>query len=205
MSDRDYSKIGQAPIQTNVDASLDVDELHMRETLGLGGRGRSATRTQPNATPKQRHRFVQDGEVPVIHLSGQRDGDAVASLRGRIATLEAECNAEHAARLKAEQAAQAALGQMHALETKLAHVEMSAREAIAAERRAREQIEAELQLAIVARDAALQEVSAAPAPAKERAKSTPRVPKLKREPRPKEPQPVKWWLGAAKIKAASRM
>ena len=145
MSDQDYSKIGQAPLQTNTDASLDVDELHMRETLGLAGRGRSATRMQQNAMPKQRHRFVQDGEVPVIHLSGQRDGDATASLRGRIAALEAEFNAEHAARLRAEQSAQAALGQMHALETMLGHVELSAREAVAAERQAREQVEAELQ------------------------------------------------------------
>ena len=200
MSDRDYSKIGQPTFQKDVDASLDVDELHMRETLGLAGRGRSSNRPQANAAPKQRHRFVQDGEVPVIHLSGQRDGDTTASFRARIAALEAECNAEHAARLKAEQAAQAALGQLHALETKLAHLEMSTRETVASERRLREQVEAELQSAILARDAARQE----PAPAKERAKPLPRAPKQKGASREKEPQPVKWWLGLGKVKAAPR-
>ena len=169
----------------------------MRETLGLSGRGRAAGRVQPAAAPKQRHRFVQDGEVPVTHLTGPRDGDATASLRGRIAALESELDAAQAARLKAEHSAQAALGQMHALETKLAHVEMSAKEAAAQERQAREHAEAELQRAIVAHELALQDrtAAAAAAPAKERAKSTPRVPKPKGVPRAKGPQPVKWWLG----------
>ena len=177
----------------------------MRETLGLGGRGRAATRPQPAAAAKQRHRFVQDGEVPVTHLSGARDGDATASLRGRIATLETERDAEHAARLRAEQAAQAALTQVHALETKLAHVEMSGREAVAEERQLREQVEAELRQAVHARDEARQELTAAAvlAPVKERLKA-PRVPKQQRAPRLKEPQPVKWWLGKSQPKAVVR-
>ena len=207
MSDRDYSKIGQSPVQSNVDTSLELDELNMRATLGrLGGGSRAGSRPQPGAAPKQRHRFVQDGEVPVIHLSGPRDGDAMASLRGRIAAIESERDAEHAARLKAEQSAQAALSQVHALETKLGHVEMSAREAVAIEREARGQVEAELQRAIATRDAAQQALSesAIPAPGKERVKSPPRVPKQHGLPRVKEPQPVKWWLGKPEAKATSR-
>ena len=205
MSDRDYSKIGQTPFQSNVDPSLDVDELHMRETLGLNGRGRGASRPQPTAAPKQRHRFVQDGEVPVIHLSGTRETDATASLRGRIASLEADLEAERTARTKAEQSTQATLGQMHALETKMAHVEMSAREALAVERQARAQAEAERQDAIVARDAAEQALAAAAVSAapKPRVKST-RATKPKGMPRTKEPQPIKWWLGKLPAKATLR-
>ncbi len=177
----------------------------MRETLGLGSRGRPASRPQAATAPKQRHRFVQDGEVPVTHLSGPRDGDAAASLRGRIATLESELEAEHTARLKAEQSAQAYLAQVHALETKLGHVEMSARESVALERQAREQAEAELQRVTVARDAAVAELSASTpqAPAKKRAPATPRVAKQKGLARAKEPQPVKWWIRKPQAKTAS--
>lgn len=101
--------------------------------------------------------------------------------------------AEHAARAKAEHAAQAVTAQLHLLETKLAHLEMASREALEAERRARQQAEAESQAAFADRDAARGELAAQPAPKltvrKERAKAAPRPPKLK------EQKPVKWWLG----------
>ena len=160
-----------------------------------------------HARTKQRHRFVQDGEVQVVHMSGQRDGDAVATSRGRIAALEAALEAEQAARAKAEHQAQASLAQVHALETKLAHVELSAREVMETERQGREQAEADLRLAIAARDAAQQELSdrpvaVAPEPVKERVKP-PRVARPKAGPRVKEPQPVKWWLGKFQGKAAT--
>ncbi len=206
MSDRDYSKSGQASLPSDTDTSLDVDELHMRETLGLGGRARPSSRSQPVAAAKQRHRFVQDGEVQVIHLSGQRDGDTNAASRSRIAALEALLEAERAARTKAEQAAQSASLQMQAMETKLAHLEMSSRESGATERQAREHLEAELQRAVAERDAAqlaltAQATAAVTPPVKERAK---RVPKAKAPPRVKEPKPVKWWLSSPSAKTIAR-
>ena len=172
----------------------------MRETLGLSGRGRAQSRSQPSTTTKQRHRFVQDGEVPVIHMNGLRDGDAAAASRGRITTLEAAVETEHALRIKAEQAVQAGLAHIHALETKLAHVEMSAREAVATERQARARAEAELQVAAAARDVAPPPITAlpedAPRPVKPRVKRALQA----KMPRVKEPQPVKWWLGSARSK-----
>ena len=173
----------------------------MRETLGLNGRGRSQPRLATATSPKQRHRFVLDGEVPVTHLTGTRDGDTAAATRGKLAALEASLEAEQAARAKAEQAAQASMAQMHLIETKLAHVEMAAGEALEAERRMREQAESQLQAALAERDVAREALAAQPAPKpvvrKERVKAEPRTPKLK------EQKPVKWWLGKSPLKAST--
>jgi hypothetical protein len=227
VSDRDYSKIGQSNQQLSLDSNLDVDELHMRETLGLTGRTRPQIRAQPASSPmsaKQRHRFVQDGEVPVIHLApGSRDSDNAGTLRARIASLEASLEQEQSARSKAEHSLQASLTHSHALETKLAHVEMAARETLTAERSLREHAEFALQAAIQERDTAMQQAAArelsvqiaAAAPpsvelpeVKERPKRAPRVakPKVPRAttPRIEEPQPIKWWLNSAKAKPSKR-
>ncbi|WP_158743092.1 hypothetical protein [Acidisphaera sp. L21] len=193
----------------------------MRETLGLTGRGRPQIRSQPTSPTanKQRHRFVQDGEVPVIHLSpGNRDSDSSTTLRARITTLESALETEQAARARADQSVNASLAQIHALETKLAHIEIAAQETLATERTAREQAETALQTALHAREhvseqlvlqptAYVPDLLEAPQP-KERPKRTPRVAKPKTPrvstARVKEPQPVKWWLNTTKAKTTKR-
>ena len=95
------------------------------------------------------------------------------------------------------------MAQIHALETKLAHVEMSAREMVAAERHAREQVESELRLAAAAHDAALQDLRNQPPRAAVEPPAAPekvkrRLIKAKAAPRTTEPQPVKWWLAKSR-------
>lgn len=230
MSDRDYSKTGQSNALQTIETSLDVDELHMRETLGLNGRGRSQTRPQLSQTrqplsgaTKQRHRFVQDGEVQVTHITGLRDNDASNVSRARIATLESTLVTEQAARSRAETAVQAGLAQIHAIETKLAHVEMAAKDTIQTERKARIDAESALAAAVAGREEALlrvaeltesirqlnesvKQLQTETTKVKEPAKPVVRVPKVRaapraKTPRVKEPQPVKWWISKSTPKS----
>ena len=156
----------------------------------------------------------------VTHLSGPRDSEAPSTSRTRIAALETQLEAEQAARAKAEHALQASITQIHALETKLAHVEIATQEVLAGERKARERAEADLADAIAERDAAQRQAAelatlraAAPVTEpllfEERPKPKTRVAKPKaaprsKTPRVKEPKPVKWWLSKSPAKTASK-
>jgi hypothetical protein len=158
-------------------------ENRMRQALGLAGS--STTPQQHSDASRQRHRFVTDGEVPVV-MSNRQSAQA-ESPRSRIAAIEAALAAERRARSEAERALEEAHTLIQSLRTTLAHAELAHAEMLAAERAAREQAQA----AIADRETAEQTVATAVPPAGTEHKA-PTAPK------PRKPQPVKWWLPASR-------
>lgn len=99
----------------------------------LGPPGRVAGRSSAD---KPRHRFVQDGAVPVTILSRHRPDEADGPSASR-AAIEAALQDERVARGKVERSLQDALATVHDLQTKLGHAELAHREALAATQAAR--------------------------------------------------------------------
>ena len=131
-------------------------EERMRRALGLTGdrAGRSSPpqTERPQAGPagrpagrssgdKQRHRFVQDGAVPVTILTRHRpdEADGPSAIRSAI---EAALRDERAARAKAERSLQEALATVHDMQTKLGHAELAHGEALAATQAGRAELDA---------------------------------------------------------------
>ena len=128
----------------------------MRRALGLtgdrGSRGSPPRTERPQAGPqvrpasrlsadKQRHRFVQDGDVPVTVLTRHRPDEAEGLSASRTAA-EAALQDERAARAKAERSLQDALATVHDLQTKLGHAELAHRELSATAQAARAEADA---------------------------------------------------------------
>ncbi len=122
-------------------------EERMRRALGLAsdGNGRAGqprpeqSRSKPSAhsparsssAARPRHRFVQDGDVPVALVSRQRPQEADipdGAPTSRVA-IEAVLHQERAARERAERSLQEALATVRDLQTKLGHAELAQREA----------------------------------------------------------------------------
>ena len=123
----------------------------MRRALGLTGD--RAVRSSPPQTErpqagspgrsgggspadKPRHRFVQDGAVPVTILNRHRPDEA-DGLSASHAAIEAALRNERTARAKAERSLQDALATVHDLQTKLGHAELAHGEALATAQAAR--------------------------------------------------------------------
>jgi hypothetical protein len=133
------------PVEPN-----DSAEARMRLALGLGTR--PASSGQPSATSgpapashdsgRQRRRFAQDGDVPVVMLHRGRDGDAGGE--NKLAVLTADLREERAARLKFERALDEANVLISSLKTKLKHAEMSLEEKLSQDGEARAQRDAAL-------------------------------------------------------------
>lgn len=185
-----------------------TQEARMRRALGLDGplpaRPAPAAATSARQRPEQaktRPRFVRDGEVPVEVVTGPRTTGAAPG--GQAAALRADLDAERAARAGAERTLAEAQATIRSLQAKLAHTELAHAEALAAERRAREQAEVALREAVSARevaerrlnDAAARASVGAPKPRPKTQRATTGKP-ASRTPAPKgrEPKPVKWWL-----------
>ena len=199
-----------------------IDEARMRRALGLDRppAAQSAQQRPVQQRPEQmrpeqaraRHRFVQDGEVPVVVVNGHGASE-VAAPNEQAAGVQAKLRAEQQARADAERSLAEAQATMRSLQAKLAHAELAHAEALAAERRAREAAEAALQQAIAAREPAgrrAREVTPAPVPdvpatgpvaAEAKAAKPARKPAAKPA---REPEPVKWWLPGYKAKARGR-
>ncbi len=199
----------------------------MRRALGLRddarpGEGVTANRSgeQRQGGPVQRRepdrrtrRFVKDGEVPVVVLSGSREhGPDTPAPVNRLAAAENALDGERSARERAERSLHEALANVQHLQTQIAHANLAHREALAAEQRAREAAEharamaeqacAEATAAHEALATELDAIKTAPplppevAPARRARRSEPKV-----EPEADEAQPVKWWLPSYKAKA----
>lgn len=178
-------------------------ESRMRRALGLQGPSRAAPQQRADQA-RPRHRFVQDGGVPVVVLNSRSDNDPVAAFKARVTEVEAALDTERNAHGVTKRTLQEAQASVQALQTRLAHAEFAHGEALAAERRARRDAEDSLQarLALEAEQIA-EPVDIVPAPAivstpKKAARKAPRVP---RTPKVAEPQPVKWWLPNFREKA----
>jgi hypothetical protein len=141
---------GENSLRTSTAASIDSERLdtaeeRMRHALGLRGgalpgparpqsdRGPQQVRQRvPEAgTPHRRHRFVQDGEVPVVHVGRRPEGtgDPLPQGFNRLQAAEAAGQAERTGRERAERALQAAQAATHELQTKLGHAELALAEA----------------------------------------------------------------------------
>ena len=155
----------------------------MRRALGLQGPGRPTPQQRPDQA-RARHKFVQDGGVPVVVLN--RSEDATAPFKARISELEASLEAERGAHAATRRALHDLQLAAQALQTRLTHAELAHSDFLAAERQAREAAEAARQQAVQR----LAETQAKQA----RRKPTP-TPAAERE-----AQPVKWWLPNYKAK-----
>ena len=128
----------------------------MRRAFGLTGdravRSSPPSTERPQAGPpgrlvgrssadKPRHRFVQDGAVPVTILNRHRSDEAEGSPASRTA-IEAALQDERAARNRAERSLQEALATVRDLQTKLGHAELAHREASATAQAARAEADA---------------------------------------------------------------
>ncbi len=176
-------------------------ESRMRRALGLQGPSRQTPQQRADQA-RPRHRFVQDGGVPVVVLNNRGDNDPTAPFRARVAELDVALEAERAAHGTTRRTLHEALGNAQALQTRLAHAELAHEEALAIERRTRKEAEDELRTLLttwaeqpavsaplVAPTAPVAMVPIAKAkPAIRKAPKTPRAAKVS------EPQPVKWWL-----------
>jgi len=126
----------------NAPDTLSVEE-RMRRALGLtgdrAGRSSPSQTERPHVGPlgrsagrssadKPRHRFVQDGAVPVTVVNRHRGDNADAPAPGHGA-IEAALQDERAARERAERSLQEALATIRDLQTKLGHAELARREA----------------------------------------------------------------------------
>jgi len=170
MSDR--IKPSQVPVSDS-----QTDENNMRRALGLQGTARPVMQQRPDQA-RARHKFVQDGGVPVVVVN--RSDDATAPFKARIAEIEGSLEAERAAHSQTKRALADAQAASQALQTRLTHADLAQRDALAAERQARDAADA-VRHEVAQLQAKLAEVSA-----KSRL--------ARREPVPQEPQPVKWWL-----------
>ena len=178
-------------------------ESRMRRALGLQGPSRPAPQQRADQA-RPRHRFVQDGGVPVVVLNSRGDNDPVAAFKARVSEIEAVLDAERNAHGATKRILQEAQANVQALQTRLAHAEFAHGEALAAERQARKEAEDSLQarLALEAQhsaepvgDAVTAAIASAP---KKAARKVPRVPRASKI---AEPQPVKWWLPNFREKA----
>lgn len=172
-------------------------ETRMRRALGLQGPSRAAPQQRADQA-RPRHRFVQDGGVPVVVLNSRGDNDPIAASKVRIAELDAALEAERNAHGVTRRALHEAQSSVQALQTRLVHTDLAHGEALAAERRARKDAEDNLQAQLLSQaeqftapPSSSAAASATPAPPKKAARKVARVPRAAKI---AEPRPVKWWL-----------
>ena len=193
-------KGNRAPMAPN---DTHAAELKMRQALGLNTRGPSIKPQQRPEQARQRHRFVQDGGVPVTVLNPRNDAEN-AGLRERIGELQSSLEHERAAHAATRRSLQEQQAAAQALQTRLAHTELAHDEALSLERQAR--IAAQEALAAVPAPPrrAVKAVNPSERPAKAAAPEGAEVPKPKRgRPRtaaPKEPKPIRWWTPSFRAK-----
>ena len=89
MSDSDEN----LPLSPN---DAQATENRMRRALGLQGPSRQPPQQRADQV-RPRHRFVQDGGVPVVVLNSRNDHDPTAVFKARVAELEAALEAERTA------------------------------------------------------------------------------------------------------------
>jgi len=176
---------------------------------------------------RPRKRFVQDGDVAVTIVNrqgprdqGSRDSGTLAMPEvSRISIVQKALANERSARERADRSLQEALATIHDLQTKCGHAELARREAtasvdslradtqerearlndeLAIERSARAGAEAALRTATLVREDAQDARRDATAAPKVKSASVPAKTVRKTDSKPREPQPVKWWLSNAK-------
>lgn len=101
--------------------------------LGSGGRSARAPRSTPQAhAPAGRHRFAQDGDVPVVRLSLARTETREAKRPMSVPELVAAdpVDRDRVARYAAERALQDVTTTLHGVQTRLGHAELDLERAL---------------------------------------------------------------------------
>lgn len=168
-----------------------AEEDRMRVTLGLP----SEPHPSRPAGNSPLHP-VRDRERPVASASGRRLFEAPDPSRARLAALLDEMRAERGERIAAQQALADAQQIIRRMQAQLAHTEMAAAEALAAEHKAR--LDAEARLGDRPPAAPPGFVPEKPAAPKRRG----RPPTKRLAVAEAEPQPVEWWLPSYKASRA---
>lgn len=171
-----------------------VAEQKMRRALGLNTRANQAPVQQRPEQARQRHRFVQDGGVPVVVLNHRTDESS--ALRERVAELEAAIDAERGAHAMTRRALSEQQAAMQSVETRFAHAELAHRDILAQEQRARSTLQEQI---------ALLQAPPPPRPAQTVVTQADpaALPKKRGRPRihpAKEAKPVRWWTPSFKAK-----
>ncbi len=166
----------------HLSAPVDEDEARMRRALDMNRGDSPRTRQDQSHGPRPSRQFAQDGDVPVVRLTGRKDQPNPA-----IAKLEEALAAERSAREHAETALRQANATIQMLQTKLAHAEMAHSEALAAQLQAQAQMQVDAQARSDAQ-AAEQQTARANAAATE-----PKRPARSAGPAEEE-EPVQWWV-----------
>ena len=173
-------------------------EAKLREALELMGGRRGAAPQGGGArtaagSASTRHRYVRDGEVPVVRaaLGRPRAESANQPDKALLDSLRQELERERAARESAERATAELRLASTALQTRLAHLEMDLHAAQEALRHAAQEAAAQEATRQAANAAATQPCTREPAPAHPK-------------PRPGRPRgqgsaaPIKWWIKSEK-------
>ena len=164
----------------------------MRAALGLRSDGSRMPAPSPARSDRmpdhgspRRHRFVQEGEVPVEVLPAREHGRGPFTPgNGRARVDDSALMAERSAREQAERAVADAAERVRELQTKLGHTELARDEALAVAAARSAQVEA--------LEAQLRE-AAAPPP-KPRKATAPKSATPRPRGRQPAPKPVKWWI-----------
>ena len=174
----------------------------MRRALGLEPAASSRTPRLSRARNPGRARFIDDGDVPVVMLSGRHRPEAQDAVREQMAALQSALDSERMQRLAAERALAEAQATVQNLQTKLAHAEIASAEALAAERRARLLAEATVQ----GQADRERRANGEPGRRSGAAGRWPRgYPGAGAKPSTAaEPEPVKWWLPSYQAKMKRR-
>jgi hypothetical protein len=185
-------------------------EARMREALGLRTDGsrmpisnhRPERVLDHGSNNPRRHRFVQEGEVPVEVMTLRDHAGRAANAPSNISRHRVDDNAlatEKMAREQAERACHELSERYRELQTKLGHAELARDEALAIAARRQTQIDILLAQpsapppAPILPEPAPAEIAPPARKTKSAIKKTVRAPRVQ----VKEPQPVKWWIKAA--------
>jgi hypothetical protein len=198
-----------------------ADETRMRRALGLSAGSGQHTPQQRPEQARARHRFVQDGGVPVVMLNAKADPET-AALREKIGSLETALEHERHQNDQLRRQVKENADQVTALQTRLAHSELAHRDALEQERHLR----------ITAQEALQETLAATPVRRRPAAATTPvnditgpsaeeltpvekavehqaalDIPPVQKRGRgrprsttPPEPKPVRWWTPSYRTK-----
>ncbi len=187
MSDNNKAKTGQT-LSFNQSPDDDATETRMRAALGLRGPGGPAPQQRADQA-RARHKFVQDGGVPVVMLNRTNDQDALGTAKARISELSTQLDQErtnHAATRRTLQEAQATI---QGLQTRIAHSDLAHRDALAAAARALE-----------AAQTKPEPKPETPEPVAARPARKPAIERVKVKPIEREQKPVRWWTPSYRAK-----
>ena len=176
-------------------------EQRMRRALGLNTTGKAGPQVvhqQRADQARARHRFVQDGGVPVTVLNHRTD--EVAALKERLAEVQAALEAERAAHAATRRSVAEHQAASQALQTRLAHADLAHREALQQEQRA---LAAAQEALAAAQQTRRPRATLAAEPDATQPAAAPRPRGRPRTAPPKEAKPVRWWTPSFRTKVKS--